>query len=196
MLISVQVADYVLDPNGLLPSLDWEVRRQFLRLAWTFHKRTGNKLCVRSAKRSCREQAAIFAKGRTAPGAIESGARGCRSWHVTGRAVDANVILPSGKRSWVQADYEVAGRIWEDEFGGIWGGDFPGFGPGGDAGHFEFHPEHVINDVCPEPDNCELAEQIWYRPNKPLWAYWPQAFYGLLAAGVVTSGAVTWRKLR
>ena len=157
-----------LDPLLLLPAIEWETRRQFERLASALYKKTGLRLEVRSGRRTCKEQRDLYASGRTRGGDIVTYADGCTSWHVLGRAVDAYVLRPDGRRSTSQADYEVAGRLWESDFGGVWGGDFPGFGPGGDAGHFEYHPGLKIADVCPLPAQCEAAAALWGRTARPL----------------------------
>lgn len=162
------VSDKPLDPQGLLQGLEWATRRQFERFAKTLFKRTRLRLEVRSGRRTCAEQFRLYASGRTAPGAIVTYANGCMSWHTLGRAVDAYVITPEGRRSTSQADYEAAGRLWESAFGGVWGGDFPGFGPGGDAGHFEYHPGLKIAEVCPSPADCESAVAKWGNPKRPL----------------------------
>lgn len=100
---------------------------------------------IASARRSCAEQNAIYAQGRTTPGVIVTGARGCQSWHVWGRAVDLEA------RGATRADWEELGRWWESR-GGTWGGDFPNVD---DPGHFEWHPGLTIAQACPDPDRCE-----------------------------------------
>lgn len=97
-----------------------------------------------SGRRTCAEQNALYAKGRTTAGPVVTQARGCQSWHVAGRAVD--VQFPRG----TPEQYAQLGAIAKN-LGGKWGGDFPGFP---DVGHIEFHPGLRIEDVCPNPDNC------------------------------------------
>ncbi len=101
---------------------------------------------VTSTRRTCAEQNAIYAQGRTTPGAIVTNARGCQSWHVCGRALD--IYLGSKAKS---ADYKWLGAQWVS-LGGKWGGDF------GDPGHFEYHPGLTIERVCPNPDDCRSIE--------------------------------------
>lgn len=97
---------------------------------------------ITSGRRTCAEQNAIYAQGRTKPGAIVTRARGCQSWHVHGRAVD--LLLPAAQ----DADgYRRIGEMAE-RFGGKWGGRF------GDPGHLEYHPGLTIEQVCPDPDRC------------------------------------------
>lgn len=98
-----------------------------------------------SARRTCAEQRALYAQGRTAPGPIVTGANGCQSWHVNGRAVDLSA--PGATR----ATWEKLGLWWEAR-GGVWGGRFPNVD---DPAHFEWHPGLKIQDVCPDPNLCE-----------------------------------------
>lgn len=51
-------------------------------------------------------------------------------------------------------DYSELGLIWE-AMGGTWGGRFSGFGPCGDAGHFEWHPGASIEEFCSDPSACD-----------------------------------------
>ena len=179
-----------LDPQGLIEGLEWGTRRQFLRFANQLFRETSLRLEVRSGRRTCKEQNQIYARGRTTGGGIQTHARGCQSWHTIGRAVDAYVITPAGRRSTNQADYEKAGRLWEAEFGGVWGGDFKGFGPGGDAGHFEYHPGLKIADVCPDPSQCEASVAVWGRSDRPI----PVALVAAAGALLGLGGAwIYWR---
>lgn len=180
-----------LDPKGRLPDVEWSTRSRFKKLAARLFSETGLRLEVRSGRRSCAEQNRIYAAGRTAPGDIQTYAAGCRSWHTLGRAVDAYVVLPDGRRSGAQSDYEKAGRLWESRFGGVWGGDFAGFGPGGDAGHFEYHPGLTTEQVCPTPSRCAEAVAQWGKSQSPYLSI------GLAASGLLlgVGGAyLLWRK--
>jgi hypothetical protein len=103
---------------------------------------------VTSTVRSCAEQNALYAKGRTTEGPVVTNARGCISWHVLERAVD--VSLGAGAPI---ADYEVLGEFWES-LGGFWGGRIPGLG---DFGHFEWHPGVSIEELCSNPGDCSGA---------------------------------------
>lgn len=97
-----------------------------------------------SGKRTCAQQNALYAQGRTAAGPIVTGARGCQSWHTQGRAVD---FLPSPT---TEAAYARVGAIAQ-ELGGVWGGKFSNLR---DLGHIEYHPGLKISDVCPDPEKC------------------------------------------
>ena len=79
---------------------------------------------VTSATRTFAEQAALFAKGRTAKGPKVTNARPGSSWHNYGVAYD--LTLFSGKNPvWESKHYDTAGRIGEElglEWGGRWRG--------------------------------------------------------------------------
>ncbi len=94
---------------------------------------------IDSAYRNCGAQDALADRGITP-------ARGCRSWHTWGRAVD--LYLPRAYQSPTPADvlydYEVLGDYWK-KMGGKWGGDFSY----NDSVHFEWHPDMSINEICP-----------------------------------------------
>lgn len=162
-----------LDPKGLLPGIDWRTRKAFEQLQLSFYGKTGYGLKVRSGRRTCAEQAEQYGIGRTynLGSKVVTNARGCQSWHVLGRAVDADPVhLATGK---VIADCglaTVAGQLWEAQ-GGVWGGRWGGFGPCGDSGHFEWHPGLSIAQVCPNPDACEtVTGRIETRePTSAVW---------------------------
>jgi hypothetical protein len=115
----------------------------------------GFDLQPRSARRTCAQQAEQWAIGRSGPNDTRkqtTHAQGCRSWHVTGHAIDFFVFV-NGVKSTMSADYTTAGQLAES-MGWIWGGRFPGFGPNGDEGHVEWHPGLTTADVCPDPSSC------------------------------------------
>ncbi len=99
---------------------------------------------VTDATRSCAEQDALYAQGRTTAGPVVTGVRGCRSWHVHGRAADLYV------GTWEPTAYKKLGEAWES-WGGVWGGRW------GDHVHFEWHPGLSIDQVCPPPGDCAPA---------------------------------------
>lgn len=147
----------VLDPKNRLASVDWRVRERFQALAKAFESQTGLRLQVRSARRSCAEQAEQYGIGRTynLGKPVVTHARGCQSWHVLGRAIDADIVDAAGKLKGDCKLYALAGQLWETQHQGIWGGRFGGFGECGDAGHFEWHPDVKLSELCPNPDACE-----------------------------------------
>lgn len=125
--------------DGLTPEA-----RAFVVLVAERAAAEGIALRLLSGKRSCAQQNALYAQGRTAPGPIVTGARGCMSWHVQGAAVD---FEPTPR---TEAAYARVGAI-ATELGGRWGGTFPNLR---DIGHIEYHPGKRIEDVCPDPDKC------------------------------------------
>ena len=96
----------------------------------------GIDLLVVQAYRGMEQQAALYAKGRSAPGKIVTNARPGYSWHNFGRAYDVAVI-EDGKLLWDGPKYARPGAIGK-ELGLAWGGDFRSVR--GDLGHFEYHP--------------------------------------------------------
>lgn len=97
--------------------------------------------------RTCAEQNALVASGI-------SPARGCRSWHPWGRAVD--VRIPGDP----VALYRLLADVWKS-WGGEWGGDY-GYG---DYGHFGWWPDKWLNEVCPSgTETCALPPWPEDRP--------------------------------
>lgn len=133
---------------------------------------------IRSARRSCAEQEDLFNLGRTVPGAIVTGARGCQSWHVLGRALDLD--LGNGA---TREDYEFLGKQWE-RMGGVWGGRFTNIG---DPGHFEWHPGRTISEECPQAELCSKVVQASAKSSTG-----PALLVG--AAGVLFAGFLYGRK--
>jgi len=111
---------------------------------------------VRSTRRSCAQQADLFAVGRQPDDTrkVVTKARGCTSWHVTGRAIDVTMT---------QGTYEQLGALAKS-MGWKWGGDFPGFP---DVGHVEWHPGMTTADVCPDPMHCEDSNVDTTLPGGP-----------------------------
>jgi len=145
----------LLDPNNVLPYVQWQTRDRALTLARKFQAATGLNLRTRpkGGRRTCAQQNAIYAQGRTEPGDVVTHASGCLSWHVLGRALDLDPVDASGRLQPGSA-YAWAGSIWK-ALGGKWGGDFPGFP---DIGHFEYHPGLTIEQACPNPTYCSAIE--------------------------------------
>jgi len=80
--------------------------------------------------RSNAEQAALFAKGRTAPGKIVTKARPGSSFHNCRRAVDFVILTSTGAVDWVWMESAACRPLWA-EFGRVaklcgltWGGDW------------------------------------------------------------------------
>lgn len=181
----------IIDSSNRLLTVHWELRERFEKMAKLLKRETGWDIRVRSGRRSCAEQNALYAQGRSNAGSVVTNAPGCRSWHVVGRAIDADPIDPStGAPPRKCAPYQIAGAIWES-LGGKWGGRFSGFGPCGDAGHFQWHPGMKMSEVCPDPQACNDAEYLIasVKPPPPMWKYMA---YG---AGAVVAIALVRRAL-
>jgi hypothetical protein len=88
---------------------------------------------VTSATRSFSEQAALYAKGRTAPGPKVTNAKPGSSWHNFGLAYDLTLFQGDKNPVWEHPAYAIAGRIGK-ELGLRWGGDFKSLV---DRPHFE-----------------------------------------------------------
>jgi len=144
----------LLDPQGRLGAVTWRLRHQLAALA---RRVPEFDLVVRSGRRSCREQYDLHGIGRryNLGSPPVTYARGCQSWHVSGRAVDLNLRIAGTQQDAGSCqNYAQLGQLWE-ALGGRWGGRFGGFGECGDAGHFEYHPGLEVSDVCPNPDLCD-----------------------------------------
>lgn len=119
---------------------------------------------VRSARRTCAEQAEQYSIGRSGPNdtrKIVTQARGCQSWHVTGRALDID-LYRNGKKVWQSSEYAIMGAVAK-ALGWKWGGDFPGFP---DPGHVEwYYPGITIEQNCPDPGVC--TEYDFTQPAQP-----------------------------
>jgi hypothetical protein len=88
---------------------------------------------ITSGTRTFSEQAALFAKGRTAPGPKVTNARPGSSWHNFGLAYDLTLFQGDKNPVWEHPAYDLAGRIGE-ELGLRWGGKFKSLV---DRPHFE-----------------------------------------------------------
>lgn len=94
----------------------------------------GVTLQIVQGLRTVEEQDKLFAKGRTAPGKIVTKARGGKSWHNYGLAVDLAPVI-NGKVSWSENfDWSIIGKLGKKE-GLFWGGDWKNFQ---DRPHLEY----------------------------------------------------------
>lgn len=149
------------------------------RLIRYSERRLGITPTILSTDRTCAEQNALYAKGRTIAGSVVTNAQGCQSWHVLGRAVDIS-LGPGAPRS----QYEALGRYWES-LGGGWGGRFQGLD---DLGHFEWHPGVKNFELCPDPTACQSGlrlSQAMYLPVGGSGAGWMALVGALAVAGYV-----------
>lgn len=146
-----------------ISSLSPDTLERFLGLQ-SLARDSGMTIVATSARRTCAQQNAIYAEGRTAPGTIRTNARGCYSWHVLGRAFD--VEITSGPKNW-----QLLGALGKS-LGLEWGGDWQGSsGALHDFGHFQYRPGLALSDVCPDPDNCHDNLNVDVPgPGKPLEA--------------------------
>ncbi len=113
----------------------------------------GMTIVATSARRTCAQQNAIYAEGRTAPGTIRTNARGCYSWHIFGRAFD--IEITEGPKN-----YNLLGALGKS-LGLEWGGDWQGAAASlHDVGHFQYRPGLALSDVCPDPDHCTSNTNI------------------------------------
>jgi peptidoglycan L-alanyl-D-glutamate endopeptidase CwlK len=74
---------------------------------------------VTSGNRTQAEQDALYAQGRTTPGAKVTWTR--RSRHIGGRAIDITLFQGDRNPVWDSRHYDRAGQIGE-ELGLVWGG--------------------------------------------------------------------------
>lgn len=135
---------------------------------------------VVSTRRSCEEQAKLYAQGRTAPGKVVTNSKGCMSWHVMGRAFD---VMIQGSGIGV-AEWDRLGALGES-MGLKWGKYFANLN---DTPHFEYHPGMVIEQFCQDPDECEagVAASMGVAYQRPLKA--PSATTMLLGAAAAVVG--------
>jgi D-alanyl-D-alanine carboxypeptidase-like protein/LysM domain-containing protein len=106
-------------------------------------RQAGVDIRVSQALRTWREQDALYAQGRTAPGAIRTYARGGESFHNFGMAFDI-VLLESGRVTWDahHRGWRVAGEIGTG-LGLLWGGNWKSLK---DLPHFEMRGQLTLRD--------------------------------------------------
>ena len=112
------------DPNTdkKLNSLHKDVRNIFKSFIFMADLRFGITLKVTDGYRTYAEQDALYAKGRTAEGAIVTNAKGGKSNHNFGLAIDV-VPMDDGKINYNTKLYPIIGLIGESrglEWGGRW----------------------------------------------------------------------------
>lgn len=112
-------------------------------------KKAGLGVKIICGLRTYSEQAELFAKGRTQPGAKVTNAGPGQSMHNFGLAFDIGVFV-DGKYLPESPQYASAGAIGKD-LGLKWGGDFKSIQ---DQPHFEVRP-HWANNI---PNTAMLAE--------------------------------------
>lgn len=105
----------------------------------------GMPIVVTQALRSMEQQAALYAQGRTAPGAIVTNSPPGSSWHNYALAFDIAPLDASGQPHWPDDEglWQRLGAIGK-QLGLTWGGDFRSFK---DRPHFEYHPGLTLDDA-------------------------------------------------
>ncbi len=176
----------VFTPTATLDDLIPEVRPHFEELfAQAADMGLSTWIGPRGAGRTCAQQNAL------SPAA--TGASGCQSWHVLGRAVDLQI------RPWSYKDYRALGEWWES-IGGFWGGRWLQFGEMGDSAHFHWPEEGFPPGVppgCPSGAGEAACEEYRDRYLTEAAAYRrPLGVWTAIAAGVVVAGAVVWWRTR
>jgi peptidoglycan LD-endopeptidase CwlK len=100
------------------------VKSLAISLKARFELETSCELLITSTFRDSESQDALYAEGRTAPGAIVTNAKAGESAHNYGLAFDV-VPIRNGKPVWDSKDdlWQVVGRLGKEE-GLFWGGDW------------------------------------------------------------------------
>lgn len=118
-----------------------DVLLPFLHEAVKVAAKHGLSVEVIAGLRTWDQQAALYAKGRTAPGAVVTNARPGSSWHNFGLAVDLGLF--QGRTYVDSKDPRKAESVYREiaevarEYGIEWGGNWRSFK---DTPHFEYHP--------------------------------------------------------
>lgn len=102
------------------------VLRQWLKVAQPAAREYGLEVWLINGTRSYAEQDAVYAQGRTAPGAKVTNARGGYSWHNFGLAADMG-LFKGGKYIGESPVYAVLGKLARNITGLEWGGDWTSF---------------------------------------------------------------------
>lgn len=139
MLTEKQIAATGQRLEGLLPEVKVRVLDVLDEL-----RGMGLYFFVSLGTRTIPDQDALYAIGRTKPGAKVTNAKGGYSWHNFKRAADLVLVRNGGEIEWKNldtnsdgiADYSQMGQVAKAH-GFIWGGDFKGLA---DYGHIEYHP--------------------------------------------------------
>lgn len=102
----------------------------------------GHNVTIFQGFRSFAEQDALYAQGRTKPGAIVTNARGGDSFHNYGVACDI-VFVVNGRPSWdSKHPWKTLGKIGKTN-GLEWGGDWTSFV---DLPHFQYTAGYTLDD--------------------------------------------------
>jgi peptidoglycan L-alanyl-D-glutamate endopeptidase CwlK len=108
--------------------------------------------------RTFEEQNALYAIGRTSPGKIVTNAKGGRSYHNYGLALDFCLLKPNGKASWdikadfnkdIEADWMQIVNAYKRN-GWEWGGDWVKFK---DYPHLQYTFGHPVGNLMVRSSN-------------------------------------------
>lgn len=143
--------------RATLDTLTDDTRELAVKLLQRFRDEGIDHVVV-STRRTCAEQNRLHERGITP-------VRGCRSWHVHGRALDVMALrdgklLTRGDEPEYARMADIARQV--------------GFKPGRDFNdpvHFEYHPGQTIQQACPDPDACLDVEPVGLLPDDPLILY-------------------------
>lgn len=98
------------------------VRAKFIHFIIEAEKKLNKQLRVTSGLRTIKEQNKLYAQGRTRPGNIVTNAKGGKSYHNFGLAVDI-VEIKNGKALWTNPDWNKISELGKS-MGLEWGGDW------------------------------------------------------------------------
>ena len=98
------------------------VRAKFIQFILKAEKELKKQLRVTSGLRTIKEQNKLYAQGRTMPGKIVTNAKGGKSYHNFGLAVDI-VEIKNGKALWTNPDWNKISELGKS-LGFEWGGDW------------------------------------------------------------------------
>ena len=108
------------------------VRATIIQFIISAEKELGKRLRITSALRTVKKQNKLFAQGRTRPGKIVTNAKGGKSYHNFGLAVDI-VEIKNKKALWNNPDWDKIAELGKS-LGLEWGGDWVSFT---DKPHFQ-----------------------------------------------------------
>ena len=98
------------------------VKATFIQFIISAEQELGKQLRITSGLRTIKEQNKLYAKGRTRPGNIVTNAKGGKSYHNFGLAVDI-VEIKNGKALWTNPDWSKIADLGKS-LGLEWGGDW------------------------------------------------------------------------
>lgn len=142
-----QVSEYRL---GKLHPKVREAARKFINAA----EAEGIKLRVTHTLRTIAEQDALYAQGRTAPGKIVTNAKGGRSFHNYGLALDV-VEIKDGKALWSNPRWNRIGELGK-QYGFKWGGDWQSLK---DMPHFEMTFGYTTSQLMAKVNSGKVDSQ-------------------------------------